>query len=208
MAYVLGFFAADGYLTHNKRGADFWSIQITDLPLLRLIRKSVESDHKIGVRERPKNESTLYRLQIGSKEMCNDLRMLGFGERKTKTLAVPNVPERYFADFVRGYFDGDGNIWFGVIHKERKTSHLTLLTALTSCSEPFLRNIQERLNVSAHTTGSIIRSHAGTYFRLQYSKNDSLQLFNFMYNDSTLKLVRKYRQFKKRIAQCGGSSTG
>jgi len=34
MAYVLGFFSADGYITINKRGGQFWCIQITDKKLL------------------------------------------------------------------------------------------------------------------------------------------------------------------------------
>ena len=50
MAYVLGFFAADGYMTINKRGGQFWCIQITDQQLLNSIRKVIESNHKIGIR--------------------------------------------------------------------------------------------------------------------------------------------------------------
>ena len=96
MAYILGFFAADGYITVNKRGGQFWSIQIIDQGLLEQIKKAIGSDHKIGVRERRGNESTIYRLQIGSIEMCDDLRELGFNERKTKSLATPFVPDKYF----------------------------------------------------------------------------------------------------------------
>ena len=113
MSYVLGFFAADGYLTLNKRGANFWSIQITDKELLYQIRKVIKSEHKIGLKVSKKGHKNLYRLQIGSKEMCNDLRNLGMHEGKTKSLAVPNVPKKYFPDYVRGYFDGDGNEWIG-----------------------------------------------------------------------------------------------
>ena len=97
MAYVLGFFSADGYITINKRGGQFWCIQITDKKLLERIKKAIKSEHKISARPRSRNESALYRLQIGSIEMCNDLRKLGFSERKTKSLAVPNVPDKYFA---------------------------------------------------------------------------------------------------------------
>jgi hypothetical protein len=62
MAYVLGFFAADGYITHNKRGASFWSIQIVDKKLLYEIRKVTGSEHAISERIRGGNESTMYRL--------------------------------------------------------------------------------------------------------------------------------------------------
>src|SRR3990167_9212314 len=128
MAYVLGFFAADGYLVLNKRGANFWNIQITDGKLLWSIRKAMHSKHKISVRKGKGSERTAYRLQIGSKEMCGDLRCLGMSERKTKSLSVPCVPEKYFSHFVRGYFDGDGNIWVGYVHKDRPVPLLTIRT--------------------------------------------------------------------------------
>jgi len=44
MAYVLGFFAADGYITVNKRGGQFWCIQITDKKLLVSIREAIKSE--------------------------------------------------------------------------------------------------------------------------------------------------------------------
>src|SRR5690242_9552827 len=110
MAYVLGFFAADGYITVNKRGGEFWSIDIVDKKLIEQIKEMIEAEHKISVRKRVHGVYTSYRLQIGSVEMCNDLRRLGFSERKTNNLALPHVPEKYFTSFVRGYFDGDGHV--------------------------------------------------------------------------------------------------
>src|SRR3989344_4904646 len=120
MSYVLGFFAADGYVTLNRRGACFWSIQITDKKLLEEIRNTIESKHRITIRKGNTNNKTQYRLQIGSKEMCRDLQRLGINENKTKSMSIPCVPERYLHDFIRGYFDGDGNVWIGYIHKERQ----------------------------------------------------------------------------------------
>ncbi len=100
MAYVLGFFAADGYITVNKRGGQFWCIQIADARLLKDIKKAIDSEHKISLRKGNERESDMHRLQIGSIEMCNDLRKLGYYERKTKSLAVPNIPKKYFSQFV------------------------------------------------------------------------------------------------------------
>ncbi len=203
MAYVLGFFAADGYITVNKRGGQFWSIQITDKILLEDIKRVIEAEHKIGVRMRSGNESTVYRLQIGSIEMCENLRSLGFYERKTKSLAVPNVPKKYFADFVRGYFDGDGNVWIGKINKERKSPSFTLMTMFTSCSTEFLKVLHKRLNFYGLGGGSLYISKRN-YSRLQFSARDSLKLYDFMYNhESHLKnglfLSRKKEVFEKFI---------
>ncbi len=190
MAYVLGFFAADGYITVNKRGGQFWCIQITDKELLFSIREALTAKHKISERIGKGNNQTQYRLQIGSIEMCTDLRNLGFSERKTKSMSIPHVPEKYFADFTRGYFDGDGNIWAGLSHKERKTQTATLFIAFTSCSVPFLMELKKRLGIFC-LGGCIYRSKRN-YVRLQYSTVDSLKLYDFMYN-----------QGRRRYEKCG-----
>ncbi len=202
MAYVLGFFAADGYITVNKRGGQFWCIQITDRELLFSIREALPANHKISERLGKGSNKTQYRLQIGSIEMCDDLRTLGFSERKTKSMSIPNVPEKYLADFARGYFDGDGNIWSGLLHKERKTQTATLFIAFTSCSVPFLMKLKSRL--STFCVGGCIYRSKRNYARLQYSTGDSLKLYDFMYNQcgrgylkSGLFLDRKKKVFEK-----------
>ena len=45
MAYILGFFAADGYITVNRRGGQFWCIQINDKELLEEIKRGRERSH-------------------------------------------------------------------------------------------------------------------------------------------------------------------
>jgi len=187
MAYVLGFFAADGYITVNRRGGQFWCIQITDRILLEKIKKIIDSEHKISERRGEGNEKNQYRLQIGSIEMCSDLGALGFKGNKTKNLAVPKVPEQYLSDFVRGYFDGDGNVWMGVSHRMRKVVNFTLMTAFTSCSSTFLTVLHKRLMVNGIKGGCVYKSK-GNYSRLQFSVNDSLKLYKFMYNRHTLKI--------------------
>lgn len=199
MAYVLGFFAADGYITVNKRGGQFWCIQITDKELLENIRTTIQSQHKIGVRRRIGNSKTQYSLQIGSIEMCNDLRKLGFTERKTNNLPIRKVPSKYLPDFVRGYFDGDGNVWVGNMHKETKIPRQALLTAFTSCSTDFLRLLLKELNRNGIEGGSVYVSKKN-YSRLQFGTRDSLKLYDFMYNQensSGLELFRKKVVFEK-----------
>jgi hypothetical protein len=201
MAYILGFFAADGCITHNKRGAYFWSIQITDKKLLNSIKKVIQSDHAIGIRNgKNKNHSILYRLQIGNKEMCDDLRMLGMRERKTKSLAIPNVPEKYFPDFVRGYFDGDGSVWAGYQRRDRPTQSLAIQTIFTSCSIPFLETLALRLGI--YDISGCVYKERNTHARLRYSIRSSLKLYDFMYNNSVamsqgLFLERKNKIFER-----------
>lgn len=200
MAYVLGFFAADGYITVNKRGGQFWSIDIADRKLIELIKEAIGSEHKISTRSRHENKYTSYRLQIGSIEMCGDLRRLGFNERKTQSLAAPNVPAKFFSDFVRGYFDGDGHVWAGIINRERRTPHRVIQTIFTSCSKKFLEGLNNMLNVRGMTKGRISKG-TGNYHRLTFSISNSLKLYAFMYNshilENNLFLNRKKFVFEK-----------
>ena len=202
MAYTLGFFAADGYITVNKRGGQFWCIEIKDKELIEKIKATVESDHTISMRKRAKGKYTTFRLQIGSREMCDDLRKLGFSERKTKNMTIPNVPKEYFSDFVRGYFDGDGNIWMGEIHKERKRiiRYKVLKLYFTSCSLEFLQDLYNRLSLSGLSGGCIYKSKKKQFYRLQYSTVNALKLYDFMYNHwVNRKIPQLFLKRKKRV---------
>lgn len=200
MAYVLGFFCADGSMDITKRGTHYFSIQICDRELLEAIRGALGSNHKISVRAGKKSERDKYRLQIGSKEMCGDLVALGMQTQKTQNLVLPNVPEKYLASFVRGYFDGDGNVWTGVIHKERKTSMKGIQTTFTSCSGEFLESLQERL-ISRGVVGRL--ACRKTFYRLSYSILSSLKLYKLMYTDlgTDLYLSRKKDIFELYISE-------
>jgi hypothetical protein len=84
MAYVLGFFAADGNMIKTKRKTHFIAIQLTDKEIVYAIRKTMNADHTISRRTRSSSERDIYRLQIGSKEMYEDLLKLGFSQNKLK----------------------------------------------------------------------------------------------------------------------------
>jgi len=201
MAYILGFFAADGYMWISSRGAHYFGFQITDKGLLFTIRDALGSNHKIATRiQKNSGWSTQYRLQVGSREMFTSLLLLGMTNNKTSTLAMPKVPDIYTGDFVRGYFDGDGNVWIGEIHKERKTSHKVITTTFTSGSHSFLISLKELLQECGLKGGSIVKSQRG-FSRLQYSVKDSIMLSHLMYDscDNKLLLKRKKRKFDEYI---------
>lgn len=200
MAYVLGFFTADGNMMENKRGAHFIEFQITDKKLLEKIRNVLESNHKITRRKRNFNHKTIYRLQIGSKIMFNDLLSLGITPQKSKTVNLPLIPKRYLSDFVRGYFDGDGNVTVSeYVRKARKNQKAkVILSGFISGSKVFLENLHKKLKeLSGISGGTLYYSSRG--YRLYFSKRDSLTLYRFMYGktSNTLYLHRKKFVFEK-----------
>jgi intein/homing endonuclease len=206
MAYVLGFFAADGSMIQNKRGAHFIEFNITDLELLEDIKGALRSDHKISGRVRSgHNWKTLYRLQIGSKEMFRDLGRFGFSQDKSKKMRLPEIPNKYLGDFVRGYFDGDGCVYFGTHWaRDRKKKRYVFSTRFTSGSKSFLEDLKRSLSEYVHS-GFIVekkrKSGELSGYELVFSNRDSFSLFELMYKNGRAKLFldRKYSIFNKAV---------
>ena len=197
MAYVLGFLFADGNIIHTQRGTWFWSIQITDKEILEKIKKKMGSSHQLSERKKKPGHKQLYRLQIGSKDMCKDLLALGLTERKSKTILFPEIPLEFFPDFLRGYFDGDGGVWIGPKNK-RNNKTFIINTFFTSGSKKFLISLISMLAKMGLTGGSLVKKERG--FDLKYSIRDSLILYKIMYNDKcSLFLNRKKERFEKYI---------
>ncbi|HEY4501483.1 MAG TPA: LAGLIDADG family homing endonuclease [Candidatus Paceibacterota bacterium] len=201
MAYVLGFFAADGSMLKNRRGAHFIEFNITDGELLFLIQKTLGSDHLISRRKRKPQYSYVYRLQVGSKQLFADLEKLGFTQAKSNSLRMPVIPKKFLPDFVRGYFDGDGCIYFKRLKfADRKKPRWVLQTIFTCGSKRFLRDLQLILQQYGVAGGSIRRKTRG--FDLLLSHRDSVALFKIMYHTipaTGLFLPRKYNTFCKAI---------
>lgn len=198
MAYVLGFFAADGNMHQNKRGAFFIEIQIADKKILESMRLSIGSNHKITVRK-PKNPKwkTQYRLQIGSKSIFEDLQKLGMTPRKSKTLIFPLVPQKYLGDFIRGYFDGDGNVHLGCYwRKDRRQWKSQFTSRFTSGSKTFLEQLWHALRGCVQG-GYLYQKNRG--YELVFAQHDSVALFKLMYNNIQAQpyLERKHKIFLK-----------
>jgi intein-encoded DNA endonuclease-like protein len=199
MAYILGFLFADGNIIKTKRNTHFVSLYTNDLALLSAIKRSLKSEHKLS-KSVSKVGGICYKIQIGSKEYFSDLVNLGLIENKARRMKLPIVPLSYQGDFIRGYFDGDGCVWFGNIHKNRKTKTLSILVCFTSASINFLKEIKFLLNTLGLNGGSVFESKKGNYGRLNLSTQDSLKLYEIMYNKSDkLFLSRKKLVFEKFI---------
>ena len=202
MAYVLGFFAADGSMYVNPRGSHYLAFYSNDVGILKKIQLCLESNHKISKRSiSGKSAGSRYTLQIGSKKMYKDLLGLGMMKNKSKFLKFPFVPNEYLGDFVRGYFDGDGNVLFKqYFRKDRQRYKDYLATKFICGSLGFLERLREILSDRARLgRGSLFKGDRS--FVLSYAKKDSEKLFAFIYNDAknTLHLDRKYVVFKEAI---------
>ena len=112
MSYILGYIAADGCIYKRKNRKNSYTLNITSKDKDNLLKmgKNLSPDCSISIKY---NSQRLpySQIQISNREICGDLISLGILPRKTYNLNFIKVPEEYFSDFVRGFFDGDGTVY-------------------------------------------------------------------------------------------------
>lgn len=196
MAYVLGFWYADGSLEYAPyiRGK-YIRVSSTDKSIIIKIRQALESEHTLVQQLRtPRRDS--YLLRIGSHYMYNALNKQGIFPRKSLTMQFPDVPKEYLGDFFRGYFDGDGCVHIGLKRNQQNEQRPNrLLTIFTSGSKIFLEKLSETAS-NALKTKPVHTLQGQRSFQLRYSTLDSIILFKSMYATRTdLYLARKLNIF-------------
>lgn len=207
MAYVLGYIAADGAITIGKRGNQYVEVQSVDRELPAMVRKALGSNHKISSSQLNPRWQVKHRLQIGSKEMVKDLAGLGIVPKKTNRLVLPEMPKKYFRDFVRGYFDGDGCIHCGVYKRSGRERgvHRAIKVQFTSCSRQLLEGINNQFITQADVNhGGLVQYKS--YYRLNYNRKGEIEkIFYHLYEHKPkLYLKRKYVYFRDTLRKIRG----
>lgn len=204
MSYILGMIAADGSLgikRIRKDGSKQYFLEITskDLRLLRKIKKVMGASQKIGIKHRGSDKKIkYYRIQIGHQTICRDLLKLGLKPRKTYSQFTISVPQQYFPDFVRGFFDGDGSVY---IYKVNNTPQIKANFRSSSFlfMKKFAHQLCKSLNVSRKAIHKeIFRKGKIPMYSIYFYVDDCEKLAKFMYgNNPTLYLPRKRRIFER-----------
>lgn len=118
-AYFMGFIFADGWLVYSPENYNYElgiELQRQDEYVLDCLNKELGSqnivyheeckDYNIHGKIAHKGPSSI--LRVYSKEIVEDLMSHGVMPRKTLRDILPDVPDEFFFDFLRGYIDGDG----------------------------------------------------------------------------------------------------
>ena len=133
-AYAIGLFTADGCLSSDNRHLEFCSKDEEQvLNFVKCLNLSNRITKKTRAKEKVKK---YYRVQFGNKDLYNFLCSIGLSSRKSLILEKVIVPKEFFADFLRGLFDGDGN--FNVF-KHPESKHPQIRVRFTSASPKFIR---------------------------------------------------------------------
>lgn len=197
-AYWLGFLVADGYVSKTKDNTS-WSVGIdlkkSDYKHLKKFNKSLNGNVEVVFRDRERFDRIceIASIRFFSKEMAEDLVAQGCGYKKTFDIEFPkNIKEDLLRHFIRGFFDGDGSLYF-YNHSEAK--HIQYVGCnFTSASEGFLLQLREELyNLDIFSFMTKFRNCHQLSIRRQA---DVLVFLKYLYDDSTVYLDRKFNLYK------------
>lgn len=196
-AYAIGLIASDGNLSSNKRHISF---KVTDLELARAYRKCLGiEDIKIST-IKIEGRKPAYRIQFGDVIFYNFLLKIGLMPKKSLILRRIMIPDKFYFDFLRGEFDGDGSsnsYW----DKRWRSSFLMYLN-FSSGSTSFLAWLQETTkklaNIKGHITSYKHSSKKNKFYQLKYAKKEAMVLYKKMYyNSRVVCLKRKKEKLEK-----------
>lgn len=203
MAYVLGFMFADGSLLDTNKSSRTYYLHFSnnDSSLLNDIRIALGSEHNIYTRQpritnykRGKYISKLsYVLRIGNKVMYHDLLNLGIKHRKSNDMKMPDVPTKYFAFFLRGYFDGDGCVgWYTSTRRHTPSLRLVFTSGSTDFLDVLSITIEKLLTIKAVRCYQSQGAH-----NLVYRGRNAAIILSYLYRNLDLApfLGRKYDKY-------------
>lgn len=198
-SYFLGLLYADGCISKTQNCIQI-ALQAEDKYILELFSKSIETNKPLrfikgsvvkGFKENKKVcfRKDQYLMYMHSPKIKKDLINLGCVPNKSLILTFPDkISEKLIFHFIRGYFDGDGNLYEGV----KNRWGISIAGSEIFCKElcTVLKCVNINNSLFKHSSNNVF------YTRIQGRLN-CLDFFNIVYNNSNIHLIRKYNKFLK-----------
>lgn len=188
-AYLLGLLWADGCLSKDEKvtltNKNYQCVALLKQALGTAvpIRKStyLKKDNHVGI---------VYHIEIQREEISKDLRRYGFKNKPNRLFPV--LRRNLQSHFIRGYFDGDGSVFF--LKKEKR-----IACNFTSKNIEILESIQSIL-ATHHINSILIKPHnkLATPYLIISRKASVKNFFDYLYKKSIgIRMERKYQLFRK-----------
>lgn len=190
MAYAVGLITTDGNL--SKDGRHIFLVS-KDLDQIQNFRKCLKIKPKIGEKTGGFPGSTkCYYVQFSDVVLYRFLVELGLTSAKSKTLGVLSIPNKYFFDFLRGSFDGDGSS-YSYWDKRWRSSYLFYLS-FTSASQSHCTWLQNTIELLTQARGHISKQSNVGIYQLRFAKTEARKIINKMYYKPTVVCLERKRR--------------
>lgn len=182
--YLLGYLEADGYLLEDKETIRV-CIQTSDKDkeFIQMLYSLTGFTGKLGKYNNKANGKTYKKLRftVSSRAWKNSLLYWHY-----RRGCLPPIPNNLIHHYIRGYFDGDGSIFWSKQAQHLRSNFVFNSTVLAESFANYLRSItNSKLNIHRKTT-----SNRCWYFNC--GNKATINLMRYMYKDAKIYLQRKH----------------
>lgn len=191
-AYAIGLIVTDGCLSKDGRHIDLTS---KDKDQIENFLSCLKINNKISTKSSGSSSKRYFAVQFGDVIFYRFLQQIGLDKAKTKTINKVNVPNKYFFDFLRGHFDGDGT-FYSYWDKRWKSSYM-FYTVFISASEKHINWLQNQIFKKIKIKGHITK---GNVYQLKFAKEESFKILSKLYySENVMCLKRKRLKIEKAL---------
>lgn len=195
MAYVLGMLASDGCIAQNEN-CIYIELQESDKEILEQINQKMQNGRPVKHYETNKGYKNC-KLYFFSAHIKKRLRYYNLMPNKTydENFNFPfNLDKKYWIDYIRGYFDGDGCV---------KVTSSSLTFQIDAHNRKVLEAMRDYFSTEHGIKVEICvkyptenNKQTGNMYRLYCYGEPAKRIFELMYHSSDiLKLKRKYNKY-------------
>ena len=187
-AYILGLIMSDGSISEDKI-----SISLNDKDLIEQIRDLINPKRKIY------NYKKSYTIMWANKEDLQFLKSIGVTTNKSYDASVYfGIPNNLMCHYIRGWFDGDGCVFNSNTH-DKKTNKIYSYTyvSFTTGSLNAVQGLQKMLEMNEIFTTCNQDNRKNVWYVTIKRKEMVNKFKDFIYNNATIKLDRKYHKFMR-----------
>ncbi len=193
-AYFLGLLFTDGNIMLDSQRSPSVRIELveTDIEILQKLKQELNCNCKLTYNKRKSRAHGTYALSVRSQQIADDLSKWNIVPNKTYVISEIKIPEEFKIDFLRGFIDGDGSIWYD-------SNSGTVHTSVCGHSEHIIKQIADLGNslIGKETTNKVTCTN-GVY-RYSWNGLKAKLLNQLIYYPDCICIARKR---DKAMSQC------
>lgn len=198
-AYAIGLIVTDGCLSKNGRHILFVS---SEKEQIKNYLKALSIKNRIGRTVSGYTPKKAFRVQFSDVLFYRFLLEIGLTPAKSLTIKEINIPDKYFFDFLRGCFDGDGTVYS--YWDKRWRSSFMFYVSFVSASKKYTDWLRASIFRFSGCRGHMKKDGRGSTYQLTYAKKESLKILKKMYTSKdSIYLERKKLKAEKILCIVG-----
>ena len=201
MAWLMGFIASDGTIRKNSNEIKI-TLALKDKEILEKIKEVLELETEVKEFQ-TSNGYDACTLVWTCEQHKKDLAKYNITPAKTFILTPPiELDKKYYIDYIRGYFDGDGSINLIKNSNGRGNGNIRwqVCSATKEIIEFIVNVLYEQYNIPKVTILSDNKNRQNTLYYCQYSSAASREIYKILYTEDSLYLKRKKDKFEEVLS--------